>query len=48
MHKDYLSNGKVRLTPDIDKILMCVFDNKSHSEAVVLQEEIKFFYEVNK
>ena len=40
-----LKNGKVRITPDDGKILMCSLDGKPHSEAVVERDKIGFFYE---
>ena len=41
-----LSNGKVKLLPDEGKLLYCDLDKKEHSEAIVDQEYIKYFSEV--
>lgn len=40
-----LENGKVRLTPDDGKTLFCTLDKQPHSEAVVREENTKYFEE---
>ena len=42
----YLSNNLVRLEPDPGKKLIYAKDGKEHSEAIVTEEEIEKFSEV--
>lgn len=46
MNITYLTNGLVRLEPDSGKILVYAKDGKEHSEAIVTEEEIEKFSEV--
>lgn len=43
-----LENGLVKITPDSGKELIYKRDKKQHSEAVVKENEIQYFYEENK
>lgn len=42
----YLTNGLVKLIPDPGKKLVYAKDGKEHSEAIVTEEEIEKFSEV--
>lgn len=40
-----LKNGMFKLTPDKGKILYCDLDKQEHSEAIVREENIKYFHD---
>ena len=40
-----LGNGIVKITPDDGKKLIYKLDRKEHSEAIVDEKEIQYFYE---
>ena len=42
----HLTNGLVKLEPDLGKRLVYAKDGKEHSEAIVTEEEIEKFSEV--
>lgn len=40
-----LENNQVKITPDNGKKLIYKLDRKEHSEAIVDEKEIQYFYE---
>ena len=45
MTPEPLKNGMVKLTPDEGKTLFCDLDKQEHSEAIIKEENIKYFHQ---